>query len=102
MTLFWGLRGRRYFAGAIVTILTGLTVFFTSGGLHLVRPNRDRVLWVSWLFPNVYAVDPLRDLILFHEWPVDWTPTLLTLSGFAIVALAVGLSLTARQLRRIG
>jgi len=102
MTLFFGLRGRHFLAGAIATILTGLTVFFVSGGLNLVRYNADKVPWFSWIFPNVYAVDPLRDLILFHEWPIDWTPTLLTLSGFAIVALAAGLSLTARRLRRIG
>jgi ABC-type multidrug transport system permease subunit len=99
-TLLFGLHAR-YFAGAIATILTGLTVFFTGGGLGLVRYNWESVPGFSRLFPNTYAVDPLRDLILFHAWPVDWTPTLLKLIGFATLSLAVGLGLAARQLRRL-
>lgn len=99
-TLLFGLHAR-YFAGAIATILTGLTVFFTGGGLGLVRYNWESVPWFSRLFPNTYAVDPLRDLILFHAWPVDWTPALLKLIGFATLSLVVGLGLTARQLRRL-
>jgi hypothetical protein len=100
-TLFFGLRAR-YFAGAIATILTGLTAFFIGGGLSLVRVHRADVQWYSWLFPNTHAVDPLRDLILFNIWPADWTATLLKLTGFAVISLAVGVSLTARQLRRLG
>jgi hypothetical protein len=108
-TLFFGLRARpsggsmasRQFAGAIATILTGLTVFFAGGGLGLVRPNQDSVLWIWWLFPNTHAVDPLRDLVLFHIWPVDWTPTLLKLTGFAGLSLLSGLGLAARRLRRL-
>lgn len=99
-TLLFGLRAQ-YFAGAIATILTGLTAFFIGGGLGMVRYNRENVLWVSWLFPNTHAVDPLRDLILFHTWPVDWTATLLKLLGFAGLSLVVGLGLTARRLRRL-
>jgi hypothetical protein len=101
LTLVFGLRGR-YFAGAVATILTGITVFFVAGGLSMVRYNRENVPWFSWLFPNIYAVDPLRDLILFHTWPVDWTSSLLILAGFAALSLAVGFGLTARQLRRLG
>jgi len=99
-TLLLGLRAR-YFAGAIATILTGLTVFFIGGGLSMVRYNKANVPWFSWLFPNTYAVDPLRDLILFHAWPADWAPTLLILAGFATLSLAAGLGLTARELRRL-
>jgi hypothetical protein len=101
LTLLFGLRFQ-YFAGAIATILTGLTVFFVGGGLSLVRSNWDSVPWFARLFPNVYAVDPLRDLILFHAWPADWTPTLFRLVGFAALSLVVGLTLAARQLRRLG
>jgi ABC-type multidrug transport system permease subunit len=100
-TLFLGLR-TRYFAGAAATILTGLIAFFVGGGLSMVRYNRENVPWFSWLFPNTYAVDPLRDLVLFHSWPADWNQTLLILVGFASLSLVVGLGLTARQLRRLG
>jgi hypothetical protein len=47
-------------------------------------------------------VDPLRDLILFHTWPADWTPMLFTLVGFATLSLVLGLGLASRQLRRLG
>ncbi len=100
LTLLWGMRAR-FFAGIIATILTGLTIFFVGGGLSLIRYNRESVPWFSWLFPNTYAVDPLRDLILFHAWPVDWGPTLLVLIGFAVLSLVVGLGGAARQLRRL-
>ena len=106
--LFWvppallvGMRAR-YFAGMIATILTGLTLFFVAGGLGLVRSNWEAVPWFSRLFPNVYAVDPLRDLILFHAWPADWTTTLLKLAGFAALSLVAGWSLAGRQMRRLG
>jgi len=106
--LFWaplallvGMR-TRYFAGMIATILTGLTVFFIGGGLGLVRANWQLVPWFSKLFPNTYAVDPLRDLILFHAWPADWTAALLKLSGFAAFSLAIGWGLAGRQIRRLG
>jgi ABC-type multidrug transport system permease subunit len=101
LNLLFGMRAQ-HFAGAIATILTGLTVFFVGGGLSMVRTNRENVLWFSWLFPNTHAVDPLRDLILFHSWPVDWTPTLLILTGFATLSLVLGLVLASRQLRRLG
>jgi len=101
LTLLLGLRARQYMAGAIALILTALTLFFIGGGLGVVRGNEDNVLFVAWLAPNTYAVDPLRDLILFNAWPADWTATLLTLAGFAIAALVIGLSLAARQLRRL-
>jgi ABC-2 type transport system permease protein len=104
-TLLFGLSGRRsssHFAGAIATILTGLTVFFVGGGLALVRTNREHVLWFSWLFPNTHAIDPLRDLILFRAWPVDWTQTLFVLFAFSGLSLIAGLGLATRKLRRLG
>jgi hypothetical protein len=107
--LFWtplvllaAFRDVHYFAGAVVTILTGLTIFFTSGGLALVRPFKEKVLWFSWLFPNIYAVDPMRDLILFNEWPSDWDSTLVILSAFAAGSLVVGWVLAARKVRQLG
>jgi hypothetical protein len=99
--LLLGLRVRNYMAGAIASILSAVTLFFIGGGLSIVRGYEDRVLRVAWLFPNTYAVDPLRDLVLFNSWPSDWTATLLRLIGFAVAALAVGLTLAARQLRRL-
>jgi hypothetical protein len=101
LNLLFGMRAH-YFAGAIATILTGLTIFFVGGGLSMVRTHWGDVPWFSKLFPNTYAVDPLRDLILFHAWPADWTSTLLKLLGFAILSLLLGLGLAARQLRRLG
>ena len=107
--LFWiplvllaGLRNLHFFAGAVITILTGMTVFFIGGGLALVRPFKEKVPWFSWLFPNIYAVDPLRDLVLFHQWPQDWRPTVIILTGFAVGAILVGWTLAARQLRKLG
>lgn len=107
VALFWvppalmvGMRAR-YFAGMIAMILTGLTVFFVAGGLAMVRSNWDAVPWFSRLFPNLYAVDPLRDLILFGAWPVDWGATVLKLVGFAALSLAFGWRLAARQMRRL-
>jgi ABC-type multidrug transport system permease subunit len=103
--LFWlgpmllmGMRARQL-AGAIGVVLTGVIVFFIGGGLGLVRYNEKFVPWFSWLFPNTYAVDPLRDLILFRAWPVDWRITLLRLAFFAALSLGICLPLAARRLR---
>ncbi len=101
ITMAFGLRAQ-YFAGAIAVMLTAITTFFIGGGLSLVRVNLDRAVWFTWLIPNAYAVDPMRDLILFHEWPVDWDQTLLILGGFAVLGLAFGWGSTIRQLRRLG
>jgi len=98
-TLLFGFRSE-YFAGAIATILTGLTAFFAAGGLASVRYNRASVPWFSWLFPNIYAVDPMRDLVLFHEWPADWTQAVLVLAAFAAVSVTAGMILAGRRLRR--
>jgi hypothetical protein len=97
-----GMRIRHYMAGAVGGVLGGVIVFFIGGGLAPVRQNAHKVVWVARLFPNTYAVDPVRDLVLFGAWPVDWVPVLLTLIGLAGVSLLAGLVLTARQLRRLG
>jgi ABC-type multidrug transport system permease subunit len=101
ITLLVGLRAR-YFAGTVASILAGITVFFVAGGLAMVRSNKSAVPIFSWIFPNIYAVDPLRDLILFQAWPSDWSRTLIILAAFALVSLSVGLSLASRQIRRPG
>jgi hypothetical protein len=107
--LFWigfavvlGLRSRNYMAGAIGTVLLAIIVFFIGGGLGLVRYNWEDVQWYSLLFPNTYAVDPIRDMVLFGTWPEDWNATLLKLVGFATLAMAVGMAITSRRLRRLG
>jgi ABC-type multidrug transport system permease subunit len=109
VALFWiavalilGLRARHYMAGAIAGVVGGAIVFFIGGGMAPVRYYPDKVLWIARLFPNTYAVDPVRDMVLFHTWPADWTPTLLALIGFAFVGLVGGAILATRQLRRLG
>jgi hypothetical protein len=101
VTMAFGLRAQ-YFAGAIAVMLTALTTFFIGGGLSLVRVNLDRAMWFTWLIPNAYAVDPMRDLILFQQWPSDWSQTILILSGFAVVGLISGWGMTRQQMRRLG
>jgi hypothetical protein len=109
VAIFWaslglvlGMRIRHYMAGAVTGVLGGVIVFFIGGGLAMVRSNWAKVTWLARFFPNTYAVDPVRDMVLFRSWPVDWTPMLLLLVGFAVVSLAGGMSLAARQLRRLG
>ena len=106
--LFWiglaivaGLRSRNYMAGAIAIVLTAIIVFFIGGGLGLIRYHAEDVQWYSWLFPNTHAIDPIRDLVLFNTWPVDWNATLAKLIGFAVLSLFFGMTLTARWLRRL-
>lgn len=108
VALFWiavalvlGLRARHYMAGAIAAVLGGAIVFFIGGGMAPVRYYPDEVLWLAWLFPNTYAVDPLRDLVLFQAWPANWLQTLLILTAFAAGGLAVAVAFTERQLRRL-
>ena len=109
VALFWialalvvGLRARNYMAGAIGAVLGALIVFFVSGGLNLWRWNVHNVNWFSWLFPYIYAVDPLRDMILFNAWPVDWKSALTITGAFAAGALIAGWSFASRKLRRMG
>ena len=108
MALFWiaialvlGLRARHYMAGPLAGVLGGVIVFFICGGLAPVRYNSEQVLWVARLFPNTYAVDPVRDMVLFQTWPSDWGATLVILTGFAVLSLGASMGLTAWQLRRL-
>ncbi len=109
VALFWialallvGLWSREYFTGMIGLMLTGITLFFLGGGLALVRANWDDVVLLAKLFPNVYVVDLLRDLILFGVWPADWASGIGAASLLAVLALAVSWQLAARRLRRWG
>ncbi len=102
LVLWGGLRKLHYFAGAIITILAGLTVFFIGGGLALVRPFKENIPWYSWVFPNIYAIDPMRDMILFQQWPADWHHTLIILTSFTIGSILVGWIFSTRQLRQLG
>lgn len=107
--LFWiafavvfGLKSHNYMAGAIGVVLTAIIVFFIGGGLGLVRYNWSEINWYSIIFPNTHAIDPIRDMILFNTWPEDWNAALLKLLGFAAGALIVCLTISVRNLRRIG
>jgi hypothetical protein len=107
--LFWiglaiviGLRSRNYMAGAIAVVLMAIIVFFIGGGLGLIRYHAEDVQWYSWLFPNTHAIDPIRDLVLFNAWPVDWNITLIKLAVFAALSLLFGMTFTAHKLRRLG
>ena len=102
VALVMGLVARNYMAGAIGSVLGAMIIFFIGGGLSMVRANKDAVTWIAWLFPNTYAIDPIRDLVLFNTWPVDFWQILFTLLVFAIAALLVGSIFSARKLRRLG
>jgi ABC-2 type transport system permease protein len=106
VALFWiqvalisGLVAQNYMTGAIGSVLGAMIIFFVGGGLSMVRAHKDAVTWIAWLFPNTYAVDPLRDLILFNTWPVDFLSVLVKLLAFAFLAILLG-SLTSRRILR--
>jgi ABC-2 type transport system permease protein len=101
LAVIFGLISRNYMAGAIAIVLTAIIIFFIGGGLGLVRYNQEEVYWFSWLFPNTHVIDPIRDMVLFNTWPVDWNITLLKMLGFAAIALAVGMTIASRKLRRL-
>ena len=102
VALVFGLQARNYMAGAIGTVLGALIIFFIGGGLSMVRAHKDAVTWIAWLFPNTYAIDPLRDLVLFDTWPVDFWQVVLKLLAFAGIALLIGNGFAVRKLRRSG
>ena len=106
VALFWigialqaGLHVRNYMAGAIASVLGALIVFFIGGGLSMVRVNRAKVLFIAWLFPNTHVVDPLRDMILFQEWPADGNKMLLIATAFAVIILTFSWLLAAHAIR---
>ena len=107
--IFWaqvalalGLIARNYMSGAVGSVLGAMIVFFIGGGLSMVRANKDALPWIAWWFPNTYAVDPIRDLVLFDTWPLDFWQVLLTLLAFAGVAVLVVSIFSTRKLRRLG
>ncbi len=100
--LVFGLIAKNYMAGAIGSVLGAMIIFFIGGGLSMVRANQDAVTWIAWLFPNTYAVDPIRDLVLFNTWPVDFNSVLLKLVGFAVIAIFFGSLFFVRKLRKLG
>jgi ABC-type multidrug transport system permease subunit len=101
VALALGLTARNYMSGAVSSVLGAMIIFFIGGGLAMVRANRDAIPGIAWLFPNTYAVDPLRDLILFKSWPDDFPLVLIKLLSFAILALGLGSTFAVRKLRRI-
>jgi ABC-type multidrug transport system permease subunit len=107
--IFWiqialaiGLIARNYMAGAVGSVLGAMIIFFIGGGLSMVRANQDAVTWIAWLFPNTYAVDPIRDLVLFHTWPLDFYSVLGKLAGFAGIAILFGSFFAAKKIRNLG
>ena len=109
VAVFWiqvalaaGLVAHNYMAGAVGSVLGAMIIFFIGGGLSMVRANRDAVTRIAWMFPNTYAVDPIRDLVLFNTWPVDFGPVLFKLVGFAFLAILMGSLFSTRKLRKIG
>jgi ABC-type multidrug transport system permease subunit len=106
VSLFWimailvvGLRARHFMGAAIGVVLTGVTAFFIGGGLLMVRNNEVNVPWFSWLLPNTYAVDTLRDYILFHSPSAGWASSLAITGAFAAVAVIGGIAYASHQLR---
>ncbi|MCB8923273.1 MAG: ABC transporter permease [Ardenticatenaceae bacterium] len=107
VSLFWimavlvvGLRARHFMGAAIGVVLTGVTAFFVGGGLLMVRNNEANVPWFSWLIPNTYAVDMLRDFILFNTFSPDFRKNIIILTIFAGTAVLAGIGIASNQLRR--
>jgi ABC-2 type transport system permease protein len=101
VALAFGLRAQNYMAGAIGSVLGAIILFFIGGGLSMVRAHQNAITWVAKLFPNTYAVDPIRDLVLFNTWPADFSSVLVKLLGFASLAILMGSSYAVRKLRRL-
>lgn len=108
VALFWiqialalGLVSHNYMAGAIGSVLGAMILFFIGGGLSMVRAHKDAVIWLAWLFPNTYAVDPIRDLVLFQAWPADFSKTVIILTAFAIAAILIGSTVFVHKIRKI-
>ncbi|MBI9048005.1 MAG: ABC transporter permease [Anaerolineaceae bacterium] len=100
IALMLGLKFKAYMAGAVITILMGILMFFISGGLNMVRGFAKDMVFLAWFFPNMYAVDPLRDLILQQSIPADVIQSLLILFGFMLLGGSISLGVTSRAIRR--
>jgi ABC-2 type transport system permease protein len=102
VALAFGLQARTYMAGAIGAVLGAMIIFFIGGGLSMVRAHKNAVTWIAWMFPNTYAVDPIRDLVLFDTWPADFWAVLGKLTAFAVGALILANGFAVHKLRRLG
>ncbi len=102
LALVFGLIAKNYMAGAVTSVLGAMILFFIGGGLSMVRAHKDAVTWVAWLFPNTYAIDPIRDLVLFNAFPLDFWQVFGKLLLFAGVSVLVGSAFAIRRLRRLG
>jgi hypothetical protein len=100
ISLMFGITFKAYMAGAVTTILTGILLFFLSGGLNNVRGFESEAVLAARFFPNMYAVDQLRDLILLQTVPADLLHSLLILTGFLIISGVISLSVTSHAIRR--
>jgi ABC-2 type transport system permease protein len=101
LALVLGLVTREYMTGAMISVLSAMIIFFIGGGLSMVRAHENDITWIAWLFPNVYAVDPMRDFVLFHTWPVDFWQVLIILLTFAGAAILLGNLFAIQKLRRL-
>ena len=63
----------------------------------MVRKNEANIPRFSWLITNTYAVDALRDFILFNTFRLISVRTFLILAGIAVTA---GIGIASKQLRR--
>lgn len=107
VALFWtalamlvAFRSREFFPGMVSLMLTGIVVFFFGGGLALVRPNLAGMIPVIRLFPNPWVVDPVRDLVLFGIWPVDFAAVVTVAGLLAGLVTAGSWWMAARGIRR--
>ena len=100
IALMFGITFKAYMAGAVTTILSSILLFFITGGLNTIRGFESEMVFLAWFFPNMYAVDQIRDLVLQQTIPVDLTQSILILIGFMLVSGAIGLSVTSRAIRR--
>jgi ABC-2 type transport system permease protein len=101
VALVFGLSAKNYMPGAVGSVLGAMIIFFIGGGLSMVRAHKDAVIWIAWLFPNTYAVDPIRDLVLFQTWPADYNSVLLILIAFAVAAILIGSLVFVRKVRKL-
>lgn len=101
VALVFGLASRNYMSGAVGAVLGAMMVFFIGGGLSMVRANQDAVTRIAWMFPNTFAVDPIRDLVLFQTLPANFWPILGILTAFAVGAVALGSLFAMRKLRKL-
>jgi len=93
---------KKYITGGITTVLGGILIFFLCGGFKSVRDQVADIPFFAWIFPNTYAVDPLRDIILTGKLSNDLPLTIGILVLFASASLGIGFFATIRRLRILG